>query len=365
VLGGRVVANGSAALLIVDRRYESDRFHGTRRVGDCDVADGDTLQLLDPTLPPPTADGARTMPHAVRRPRDDGLSGGAGTVAFLVGCGWFDMGAFQVRQFLLTSYASERALLVRRRRVLRRDVAARHLQRQDVRRAGDGDALAVPPHAAAARVGAALRHAASGAAAVARRATETREGRGEARGGCRLGTLERVLCDVHARRRRPGMDIPARYFRFLRSGDARPLEPVLEHNRLDLISLAAVSRARGAARREGTAAAATPPKRSRSARSTSAPDAVDRAHRGLRARGRRSVRARSTSCWKRSTGWAAPAARPRYAEAADCWRRLLDVKQGRFGRGSELLAPLRQYAVEALAIHHEHRVAGLRGSEGS
>src|SRR6185437_7680545 len=39
----------------------------------------------------------------------------------------------------------------------------------------------------------------------------------------------------------PGMDIPARYFRFLRSGDAFPLEPVLEHNRLDLISLAAVS----------------------------------------------------------------------------------------------------------------------------
>jgi uncharacterized protein YprB with RNaseH-like and TPR domain len=40
-----------------------------------------------------------------------GLSGGAGTVAFLVGCGWFDLGAFQVRQFLLTSYAAERALL--------------------------------------------------------------------------------------------------------------------------------------------------------------------------------------------------------------------------------------------------------------
>ena len=36
---------------------------------------------------------------------------GAGTVAFLVGVGWFDMGAFQVRQFLLTSYAHERALL--------------------------------------------------------------------------------------------------------------------------------------------------------------------------------------------------------------------------------------------------------------
>ncbi len=40
-----------------------------------------------------------------------GLSGGAGTLAFLVGCGYFDLGAFQVRQFLLTSHAGERALL--------------------------------------------------------------------------------------------------------------------------------------------------------------------------------------------------------------------------------------------------------------
>ena len=39
------------------------------------------------------------------------MSGGAGTVAFLVGCGYFDLGAFQVRQFLLTSFAAERALL--------------------------------------------------------------------------------------------------------------------------------------------------------------------------------------------------------------------------------------------------------------
>ena len=39
------------------------------------------------------------------------MSGGAGTVAFLVGCGYFDLGAFQVRQFLLTSYSAERALL--------------------------------------------------------------------------------------------------------------------------------------------------------------------------------------------------------------------------------------------------------------
>ena len=96
-----------------------------------------------------------------------GLSGGAGTVAFLVGCGWFDMGAFQVRQFLLTSYASERALLDAVASCFEAAVAARDLQRQDVRRAGDGNALDVSSHAHAARVRPPLRHAASGASAVA------------------------------------------------------------------------------------------------------------------------------------------------------------------------------------------------------
>src|SRR5580693_2720943 len=41
-----------------------------------------------------------------------GLSGGAGTYAFLVGCGWFDDdGAFVTRQYLLVQFADERSLL--------------------------------------------------------------------------------------------------------------------------------------------------------------------------------------------------------------------------------------------------------------
>src|SRR6188474_2959309 len=108
VLGGQVVTNQFGRALIIDRRYESDRFHGTRRVGECELPDGDTLRLLDPSLPIPDGSGSRTLFVDLET---TGLSGGAGTVAFLVGCGWFDMGAFQVRQFLLTSYASERALL--------------------------------------------------------------------------------------------------------------------------------------------------------------------------------------------------------------------------------------------------------------
>src|SRR3954464_11634129 len=61
VLGGRVVANRHGRALIIDRRYESDRFHGSRRVGDCDVADGGLLKLLDPGLPPPDGSGERML----------------------------------------------------------------------------------------------------------------------------------------------------------------------------------------------------------------------------------------------------------------------------------------------------------------
>jgi hypothetical protein len=72
LLGGRTVTNGFGRALVIDRRYEPDRFHGTRRVGDCAIADGDTLRLLDPALEPrmtrPAAEHAgRTIFSTSRR----------------------------------------------------------------------------------------------------------------------------------------------------------------------------------------------------------------------------------------------------------------------------------------------------------
>jgi uncharacterized protein len=387
VLGGQVVANRFGRALIVDRRYESDRFHGTRRVGDCDVADGDTLKLLDPALPPPDGSGSRTLFVDLET---TGLSGGAGTVAFLVGCGWFDMGAFQVRQFLLTSYASERALLcavaecfgatsllvtyngktfdvpVMETRWLFHRMplpleSVRHFDMLHPARRLWGTrrlhASGMERPVTWPRNGASVSEGPEGTAAERRPRAPNEEG------GCRLGTLERVLCDVTRVGDVPGMDIPARYFRFLRSGDARPLEPVLEHNRLDLISLAAVCAHAVQLVEEG------------SPRCRDAAEAL--------ALGKVYERAgsvdRAIACYEHAA--ADPSAHidvvleaiyrlglrlrrdRRFTEAADCWRRLLDIKQGRVGRRSTLLAPLRQYAVEALAIHHEHRERDYEGAK--
>jgi uncharacterized protein YprB with RNaseH-like and TPR domain len=358
VLAGRVVSTAFGRAVIVDRRYESDRFHGTRRVGECEVADGQTLRLLDPALPPNalTASDERTVFVDLET---TGLSGGAGTVAFLVGCGWFDMGAFQVRQFLLTSYAGERALL---------DAVATCFDDTTLLVTYNGKTFDVPVmetrwmfHRMRMPLEE-VRH--FDMLHPARRLWASREpgASGMERPACRLGTLERVLCGVRRVGDVPGLEIPGRYFRFLRTGDARPLEPVLEHNRLDLISLAAVTahavqlveegvvRCRDAAEtlalgkvyeRAGCVDRAIDAYRLAAASPAAHVDVVAEAIYRLAIRMRRDRR---------------------FAEAASCWRRLLDLKQPRVGRRSVLLAPLRQVAVEALAIHHEHRERDYAGA---
>ena len=356
VLGGQVVTNQFGRALIIDRRYESDRFHGTRRVGECELPDGDTLRLLDPSLPIPDGSGSRTLFVDLET---TGLSGGAGTVAFLVGCGWFDMGAFQVRQFLLTSYASERALL---------SAVADCFNATSLLVTYNGKTFDVPVmetrwlfHRMPLPLES-VRH--FDMLHPARRLWRGRDDTtGADEGGCRLGTLERVLCEVRRIGDVPGLEIPGRYFQFLRSGDARPLEPVLEHNRLDLISLAAVTAHAVELVEKGT-------ERCRDAAEALALGKVyERAgctDRALAAYGTAAsdetafVDVRAEAIYRLGVGLRRDR---RYREAAECWRRLLDVRQGRSGRRGALLAPLRQYAVEALAIHHEHRERDYEGAK--
>jgi hypothetical protein len=160
------------------------------------------------------------------------------------------------------------------------------------------------------------------------------------------------------------MEIPARYFRFLRSGDARPLEPVLEHNRIDLVSLAAVTAhalrlvQHGTDRCRDAAEALALGKVFERAGSVSRALACferaaddERSHIDVRAEAiyRLGLRLRRDR---------------QFEKAAAAWRRLLELKQGRFGRRSRLLAPLRQFAVEALSIHHEHRERDYEGARG-
>ena len=55
----------------------------------------------------------------------------------------------------------------------------------------------------------------------------------------------------------PGFEIPSRYFHYVRTGDARPLGAVLEHNRRDLLSLALLTARAAQLLDEGVTAATT------------------------------------------------------------------------------------------------------------
>ncbi|MGH9408002.1 MAG: ribonuclease H-like domain-containing protein [Vicinamibacterales bacterium] len=368
VLGGCAVVNAFGRALVIDRRYESDRFHGQHRVGDCELRDDESLRVLDPSLGPPDGSGSRTLFIDLET---TGLSGGAGTVAFLVGCGWFDIGAFQVRQFLLTSYAAERALLCAVAECF--DDAALivtyngktfdvpvmetrwlfHRMELPLDGVRHFDMLHPARRLWRSRSDARVNEPPEGTAADRRpRAPND---------NCRLGTLERVLCGVTRVGDVPGMEIPARYFRFLRSGDARPLEPVLEHNRLDLISLAAVAARASQLVQQGSGgcrdaaeALALGKVFERADRCGLALEAYERAASDVDA----PIEVVAEALYR--FGLRLRRDR-RFAEAADIWRRIVALKQGR--RRSAVLVAVRRFAVEALAVHHEHRERDYEGAK--
>ena len=367
VLGGSPVETPFGRCLIVDRRYEADRWHGSIQIGQCEVDDLNALRILDPALTVSLCDrgqtpgvGLGTFPRTVFIDLETtGLSGGAGTVAFLVGCGFFDLGAFQVRQFLLTSYASERALLW---------AVAEFFKDADLIVTYNGKSFDVPvmetrwlfhrlqmpldgvPHFD-------MVHPARRLWRPRAAATEMDEG------GCRLGTLERTLFEVNRVGDVGGFEVPARFFRFLRSGDPRPLEAVLEHNRFDLVSLAAVMARAVDLVRSGHLACRD------CGEALALGRVYERAAADDRIGGRERVFVQAGSCYQRGAESRATDIRAealyrlalwhrrerRFAEAAAIWREVLDLTEPRGVRRMTGMRALRRFAAEALAIHHEHR----------
>jgi uncharacterized protein YprB with RNaseH-like and TPR domain len=355
MLGGRPVKTPFGQCLAIERRYESDRWHGDIRIGDCELRCGHGLAVLDPGLATPDVRVRGADSRVARAVFIDlettGLSGGAGMVAFLVGLGFFDVGAFQVRQYLLTSYASERALLC---------AVSECFDDVDLIVTYNGKTFDVPVmetrwvfHRMELPLGGIphfdMLH-------PARRLWKLREsGAGDLdEGGCRLSTLERTLFDVRRVGDVPGLEIPGRFFQFLRTGDPRPLEPVLEHNRLDLVSLAAVTARAVRLAEEGVDACRDAGEALALGRVYERAGALAGAE-CCYARGAVSdvVEVRAESLYR--LGLRHRRER-RFEQAAVLWRELLALVEARGCRGSAVLESLRQFAIEALAIHHEHRV---------
>ncbi len=331
ILDGEWQQSGSHRFLVVDRSYAPGHRHGA-----ISIADG---------LPPD--EGWSRLALLAGMPcggnllfvdlETTGLAGGAGSYAFLVGCGWFNRGRFHVRQFLLSSFASERALL---------EAVGEVAGTVDTVVTYNGKSFDLPlietryalnrlstPFAEMPHVDM-LHHA--------RRLWHRHDD------GHRLSSLESSLLGHEREGDVPGFEIPSRYFQYVRTGDARPLGAVLEHNRRDLLSLALLTARAAQLLDEGVTAA------------TTAREAL-----GLgRLYERSGMTADALACYARAADMGGNECAEalyahalllrrirRYQTAAEAWQRLLELDDcpPRFERE----------AAEALAVHHEHRLRSL------
>jgi uncharacterized protein YprB with RNaseH-like and TPR domain len=357
ILGGDWRQTDGCACFVVDRRWEPSARHGREAVGtfaEClDEASGEAVLF---------AGGAvARAPFVFFDLETTGLSGGAGTQAFLVGCAWFEADrAFRTRQFLLTRYADERTLL---------ETVSGELARAGALVSFNGKSFDAPVLETRYLfhrlewVGARLPHV--DVLHPARRFWKqgTHDGAPAAQeigGGestCSLIALERQIVGAPRIGDVPGFEIPGRYFQFVRTGDARPLAAVLEHNRLDLLTLAALTarllhlaRTGPDAARDAREALALGHVYARGGFETRACDAFRRAVEmsdgGVASASGVLVKVDSL----RALATGLRRAR-QYADAAARWRQLLAVPA--------CPQPIAREATEALAIHHEHRERDL------
>lgn len=155
-----------------------------------------------------------------------GLAGGTGTYAFVIGLGRFTPHGFAVRQLLMRHPGDERGVL-----------AALEQELADLPTlvTYNGRSFDVPLIETRYRL-----HHRSLAPYQAHLdlLPEARAIWKHRLPSCALGSIEAAVLGVERELDAPGWLIPSIYFDYLRSRDARTLEPILSHNRHDIVSLA-------------------------------------------------------------------------------------------------------------------------------
>jgi hypothetical protein len=176
------------------------------------------------------------------------------------------------------------------------------------------------------------------------------------RPACSLAGLEHQVLGEKRVDDVPGPDIPSRYFAYVRSGDARPLDAVLEHNRLDLLSLAALTTRLLYLVSEGPSMAGDAREALALGRVYERSGLENRASEAFHCALELASGSDSATTLSALRGLAALNRRARrHEEAALRWRDILALP--------DCPPDCRREAAEALAVHHEHRAGDLIGAK--
>ncbi len=354
-LGGAVVERSDGAVIVVDREYRADHLHGHTPIGEIasTIIDGrDAMSLMARAWPSAKGIDGRLLFVDLET---TGLFGGAGTQAFLVGCASIETTSIRIRQFLMPGFEHERAVL---------GEFESWAKAQGTVCTYNGRTFDVPLietrfmyHRLACPLDGVPHLDMLHAARRLWRQRPVGAGPDPDDASCSLSVLEKHISGLHRIGDVPGYEIPSRFFKFVRNGDAGPLEAVLEHNRLDLLSLAAVLARAIVLIDRGPSATATAQEAYGLARVYERGGAHEEAEASLlktiefarRVGAEPEVHGEAL----RRLAWIRRRDR-RPHEAAEAWRELAVLPR--------CAASLRREAKEALAIHHEHRLKDLQSA---
>ena len=222
-LGGELRRNHAGVFCLVETDYPPDYRHGSQALA----------QVLECPDLPRSAFSALDEPGRVSRDallfldtETTGL-GGSGTVAFLIACGVLSARGLTVRQYIIPDYSDECAML---------EALLDEYSPDTTLVTYNGKAFDVPILRDRMIINRVARDVEVGghidllhpARRLFRRRLQD----------CSLGSLERHLLAFERRGDIPGYLIPSVYFDWLTEQRLDDMEAVMEHNRLDIVSLA-------------------------------------------------------------------------------------------------------------------------------
>ncbi len=225
LLEGAVEENERGRLLVVRRRFPVDHRHGTQSLLAARDAAPRALSLLGRAGGDP-AEGRRLL---YLDTETTGLAGGTGTYAFLVGVGFFDGDHFEVRQLFMRDLDEEPALLTALEEIF---------QRFDGFVTYNGSGFDLPLLETRFVLG---RRRFPGTVFHVDLLGPARRLWSDRLADCRLGTVEQHALRFTRDDDLPGALIPTVYFEYLRRKRPDELPRVFEHNRHDILSLAALT----------------------------------------------------------------------------------------------------------------------------
>lgn len=219
---GSVCTNDYGNCYIIEKRYGLSHLHGGSRLGAALEIDSEKLAALG------GIECASLQPDRLLflDTETTGLSGGAGTLAFLVGIGFFEKDAFVLRQYFLRDYNEEASMLAELKQLFNyfsgfvtfngKSFDINLLQSRFISNRYRPSFSTMPNLD--------LLYPA-------------RKVWGLKLESCRLSSLEENILGEFREDDIPGAQIPSVYFKYLEDRDAGEIKRVISHNELDILSM--------------------------------------------------------------------------------------------------------------------------------